>query len=323
MSHLKTAILRKAADVMDPVAVRMYQQQKAYLQDPNIPAARKALIRVNVNRFEAEKTRRQKHGLTDKTLTQQYQTKQHIQNDAMRVAAEARRAGKPEAVAIALGKAHAAKLGEKYVRGEGFTDMLTAGGRAKDMSRFSGYMKGLPAGQPGSYIDPKHKQAFIEKHLGYQLVRMPGQYTKFLGAAQPKSINPKIDLRSAGQQSLDRIDATARKQFDTVADLDTSYANETAGAYDKYKTERNAKVGGFLKNNWGKIAGIGLGLGGLMMMRGMRNDLQNMRGGYGGQQPTQKPAAPWFAQSNFRRNVPKPPKAPGTFTSFMNGPARS
>lgn len=130
---------------------------------------------------------------------------------------------------------------------------------------------------------------------GYNAPVNQGDARYIAGAYQETQEMP--GLRTAGRAMGERFGAdAASKQIQQG--FTPQFSKEVQNAPEMYKNERNAQVGNFFKNNWGKMAGLGMGAMGLMMMSRMGN-----KGGAGGatagapQNPQQQ--VDWTAQSNY------------------------
>jgi hypothetical protein len=291
---------------MDPVA-RKLQAWKAYqlhtgkdLQGKPLTAAAKGNLQRDTQQYNQEWGTREGYGYTDKKVTQQYQLKHKAKQQANAAYIQARKAGKSEAEAKQLGAAAAKKTvsghiapdwGAKadiFLRGKGSRGY----GRAQDTAKFSEYLKEQRArgNVTASAVADKQKQQLKETSTNYNVAKkMFPTRGSWLGDAVESKADKKV--------------AAAGKDFEN------QYSTKIKTAPQDVMKQRGAawnKAGGWLKNNWGKVAGLGMGALGLMALwrmgsnMGQQRPMQQMQQRMPQQQMYPMSARPEWAQERSR-----------------------
>jgi len=250
-------------------------------------------------------------GMSPEQIKRMNALRQQAASATVRARAAALKAGKTPAEANQIGAAAGRKLVTGYVQGKGVWEGLTGGGRAQEIESYGNYLRTLTPEQRRIQFSPEDRRIMSESDPKYRMAT----------TAAP-AVNTVVDAAERGKQMVKGMfgmnDGAQPAQPSKAIDPDLEVSKQfnqgfmsgTKGAYDKYKTERNKKIGDWMKGNWGKLA---IGAGGLLLAGGL----------FGGDKPQQQAQAQqnpqnpnwWAANRNFRRPQPQRGSA---FTNFMN-----
>jgi len=343
--------VKPATGHMDPIARKLYIQKKTMLLRKDLNPQQRVNLQKGVQQYEAELNRLQNSNLTYKQVDEKSAEKHTAQNAGAKAKVLAKQKalseGKDEGQAEAIGDAAAAIAAEQVVsrnvRGTGDWDAAwNGGGRAEVDANFGKYMSTAPAGiTTSSQIDPKTRQRLLELSPEYQKAQKGvnrvgwadaalnavtmgnyGNARRIAGAYEGGGPTPGV--QGHAQAALNRtipgkVEAKAQQ-------ADKQYATEIKKAPEMYRNARNSKITGFLKNNWGTLAGLGMGAIGLMALG--RN---NRAAAQTAAPATTRPQTNWAANKNFGHDSYRQAgnmaqtslkKPGGMFNSFMSGVPR-
>lgn len=280
-----------------------------------------------IKNFDDELARRQKANITDKQITANAQLENRATQAGSEAYIAARKADKSEAEAKQAAEEAATAVASGHVAGDGTMDQIWSAisgkgyDRAKALQRYGQYKTSVPrAQQYPTALRPETQQQlkdigtadYVEKQKANMDWMDKGAY----GAKQLWNVVSPTGTYVDEQNKQRQINQAYQSK---MVDTGRQFAEGAQQAPERYVEGIKTKVGGFLKNNWGTLAGLGMGALALGMLGNLGRGQQQGRGQGG---PQVRDPNDWAKESNFGRQggaqVVQNPLS-RTFTNFMKG----